>query len=84
MITYFSVDRKILNATLWLGGGVSSILENIGAETVVYGLLVDSDNNEDTGKYRRRFSKRITMEFRTRKLEYPIRRILFHLPSTLE
>ena len=50
MITYFSVDRKILNATLWLGGEVELVSGKYGAETVVYGLLVDSDNNEDTGK----------------------------------
>jgi hypothetical protein len=59
MITYFSVDRKILNATLWLGGEVELDPGKYGAETVVYGLLVDSDNNEDTGKYGVDFQKEV-------------------------
>ena len=59
MITYFSVDRKILNATLWLGGEVELDPGKYGAETVVYGLLVDSDNNEDTGKYGVDFQKEL-------------------------
>ena len=59
MITYFSMDGKILNATLWLGGKLESDPGKLGAETVVYGLLVDSDNNEDTGKYGVDFQKEL-------------------------
>jgi hypothetical protein len=59
MITYFSIDGKILNATLWLGGEVEKDPGKFGAETVVYGLLVDSDNNEDTGKYGVDFQKEL-------------------------
>ena len=59
MITYFSMDGKILNATLWLGGELESDPGKLGAETVVYGLLVDSDNNEDTGKYGVDFQKEL-------------------------
>jgi hypothetical protein len=59
MITYFSIDGKILNATLWLGGEVETDPGKLGAETVVYGLLVDSDNNEDTGKYGVDFQKEL-------------------------
>ena len=58
-ITYFSMDGKILNATLWLGGEVETDPGKLGAETVVYGLLVDSDNNEDTGKYGVDFQKEL-------------------------
>jgi hypothetical protein len=59
MITYFSIDGKILNATLWLGGEVELDPGKFGAGTVVYGLLVDSDNNEDTGKYGVDFQKEL-------------------------
>ena len=59
MITYFSMDGKILNATLWLGGELEANPGKLGAETVVYGLLVDSDNNEDTGKYGVDFQKEL-------------------------
>jgi hypothetical protein len=59
MITYFNIDRKILNATLWLGGEVETDPGKLGAETVVYGLLVDSDNNENTGKYGVEFQKEL-------------------------
>jgi hypothetical protein len=59
MITYFNMDRKTLNATLWLGGEVEIDPGKFGAETVVYGLLVDSDNNEDTGKYGVDFQKEL-------------------------
>ncbi len=59
MITYFSIDGKILNATLWLGGEVELDPGKFGAGTVVYGLLVDSDNNKDTGKYGVDFQKEL-------------------------
>ena len=59
MITYFNMDGKILNAALWLGGELESDPGKLGAETVVYGLLVDSDSNEDTGKYGVDFQKEI-------------------------
>jgi hypothetical protein len=59
MITYYSIDGRILNATLWLGGQVEPDPGKYGADTVVYGVLVDSDNNEDTGKYGVDFQKEI-------------------------
>ena len=58
-ITYFSMGGKILNATLWLGGEVEIDPGKLGAKTVVYGLLIDSDNNEDTGKYGVDFQKEL-------------------------
>jgi len=49
-VTYFS-DGKTLNATLWLGGGIRQNPSGYGASTIVYGMLIDSDNNPATGKY---------------------------------
>jgi hypothetical protein len=49
-VTYFS-DGKILNATMWLGGGVKQNPSLYGASVAVYGELIDADNNPSTGKY---------------------------------
>jgi len=57
-VTYF--DGKTLNATLWLGEGIRQNPSGYGASTVVYGMLIDSDNNPATGKFR--LSKRNTMD----------------------
>jgi hypothetical protein len=58
-ITYFNTDGKVLNATLWLRGDVKVDPSLFGAQTVVYGVLVDSDNNQATGKYGVDFQKEI-------------------------
>jgi hypothetical protein len=57
-VTYFS-DGKTLNATLWLGGSIKQIPSRYGASTVVYGMLIDSDNNPATGKYGVDYQKEI-------------------------
>lgn len=57
-VTYFS-DGKTLNATLWLGGGIKKNPPGYGASTVVYGMLIDSDNNPTTGKYGVDYQKEI-------------------------
>ena len=44
-VTYSNAKGKILNATLWLGGKVVSNPSRLGAQAIVYGVLVDSDNN---------------------------------------
>lgn len=47
----YSSDGDFLNATLWVGGG--GVKENpslYGANVLAYGMLVDADNNEKTGK----------------------------------
>jgi len=49
-VTYFS-DGKTLNATLWLGEGIRQNPSGYGASTVVYGKLIDSDNNPATRKF---------------------------------
>jgi hypothetical protein len=49
-ITYSS-NGKILNATLWLNGPIHATPSNYGANTVVYGVLIDIDNNPTTGKF---------------------------------
>jgi hypothetical protein len=48
-ITYSSAG-KMLNATIWLNGPVHAMPTKYGANTVVYGALVDIDNNPTTGK----------------------------------
>ncbi|HZD35295.1 MAG TPA: hypothetical protein VE130_08835 [Nitrososphaeraceae archaeon] len=58
-ITYFSTDGRILNATLWLGGELKSDPARYGIDTLVYGLLVDSDINEVTGKHGVDFQREI-------------------------
>lgn len=57
-VTYFS-DGKTLNATVWLGGGVKLNPSKYGASTIVYGMLVDSDDNPATGKYGVDFQKEL-------------------------
>ncbi|HEY7109490.1 MAG TPA: hypothetical protein VH415_08700, partial [Nitrososphaeraceae archaeon] len=49
-ITYSS-DGKMLNATLWLNGPVYADPSKYGANTVVFGVLIDIDNNPTTGKF---------------------------------
>jgi hypothetical protein len=47
----YSSDGIFLNATLWVGG--SGVKENpslYGANVLAYGMLIDADNNEKTGK----------------------------------
>lgn len=57
-ITYSS-DGKMLNATLWLNGPVHAMPSKYGASTVVYGALVDIDNNPTTGKFGVDYQKEI-------------------------
>jgi hypothetical protein len=57
-ITYSS-DDKILNATLWLNGPVHAMPSKYGASTVVYGALVDIDNNPTTGRFGVDYQKEI-------------------------
>ena len=58
-ITYSNAKGKILNATLWLGGKVMSNPSVLGAKAIVYGVLVDSDNNQNTGKFGVDFQREI-------------------------
>lgn len=58
-VTYSNAKGKILNATLWLGGKVMSKPSILGAKAIVYGVLVDSDNNKNTGKYGVDFQREI-------------------------
>jgi hypothetical protein len=58
-ITYSNAKGKILNATLWLGGRVMSNPSELAAKAIVYGVLVDSDNNQNTGKYGVDFQREI-------------------------
>jgi hypothetical protein len=47
----YSSDGNFLNGTLWVGG--SGVKENpslYGANVLAYGMLIDADNNEKTGK----------------------------------
>ena len=47
----YSSDGNFLNATLWLGGnGVKENPLSYGAKMVAYGMVIDADNNEKTGK----------------------------------
>src|SRR5919199_420987 len=49
-ITYFS-NGTTLNATLWLGGGVKEKPSiNGDNRTVSYGMLIDADSNQETGR----------------------------------
>jgi hypothetical protein len=57
-VTYFS-DGKSLNATLWLGDNVTKNPSTNGANTVVYGALIDVDNNPTTGKFGVDYQKEI-------------------------
>jgi hypothetical protein len=65
-VTYFS-DGKTNNATLWLGGGIKQNPSVYGASTVVYGMLIDSDNNPATGKYGVDYQKEIQWTNNTKK-----------------
>jgi hypothetical protein len=58
-ITYFDTEGEVLNTTLWLGGDVKADPSVYGVQTVVYGVLIDSDNNQATGKYGVDFQKEI-------------------------
>ena len=49
-VTYFS-DGRILNTTLWIGGGFERKPSLYGVSTAVYGELIDADDNPSTGKY---------------------------------
>lgn len=57
-ITYSS-DGNILNATLWLGGEIMYDPSKYGADVVVYGALIDIDNNPFTGRLGVDFQKEI-------------------------
>jgi hypothetical protein len=57
-VTYFS-DGKSLNATLWLRDNVTKNPSTEGANTVVYGVLIDVDNNPTTGKFGVDYQKEI-------------------------
>jgi len=47
----YSSDGNFLNATLWLGGsGVKENPLSYGANMMAYGMVIDADNNEKTGK----------------------------------
>jgi hypothetical protein len=49
-ITYFS-NGTILNATLWLGGGFNEKPSiNRSNPVVIYGMLIDADSDQETGK----------------------------------
>lgn len=64
-ITYFS-DGKILNTTVWLGGGTKLDPSKYGASAVVYGMLIDSDDNPATGKFGVDYQKEIQWTNKTK------------------
>ena len=57
-VTYFS-DGKTLNVTLWLGDYVPKNPSREGADNLVYGILIDVDNNPTTGKFGVDYQKEI-------------------------
>jgi hypothetical protein len=57
-VTYFS-DGKNLTATLWLGEAIPKKPEAEGAGNIVYGALIDVDNNPTTGKFGVDYQKEI-------------------------
>jgi hypothetical protein len=57
-VTYFG-DGKTLNVTLWLGDAVPKNPSKEGADNVVYGILIDVDNNPTTGKFGVDYQKEI-------------------------
>lgn len=57
-VTYFS-NGKSVNATLWFGGNVPKNPSAEGAGSVIYGVLVDVDNNPATGKFGVDYQKEI-------------------------
>lgn len=65
-VTYFS-DGKNLTATLWLGDVVSKIPKAEGASNMVYGVLIDVDNNPTTGKFGVDYQKEIQWSNKTQK-----------------
>jgi hypothetical protein len=56
----------MLNATLWLNGPVYVDPSKYGANTVVYGVLVDIDNNPTTGKFGVDYQKEIQWTNKTK------------------
>ena len=65
-VTYFS-DGKNLTATLWLGDVVSKNPKAEGASNMVYGVLIDVDNNPTTGKFGVDYQKEIQWSNKTQK-----------------
>jgi hypothetical protein len=63
-VTYFS-DGKNLTATLWLGDVISKNPEAEGASNMVYGALIDVDNNPTTGKFGVDYQKEIQWSNKT-------------------
>jgi hypothetical protein len=63
-VTYFS-DGKNLNATLWLGDVIAKKPEAEGASNIVYGALIDVDNNPTTGKFGVDYQKEIRWSNKT-------------------
>ena len=57
-VTYFS-DGKTLNVTLWLGDTMPENPTREGANNLVYGILIDVDNNPTTGKFGVDYQKEI-------------------------
>jgi hypothetical protein len=57
-VTYFG-DGKTLNVTLWLGDTVPKNPSKEGANNIVYGILIDVDNNPTTGKFGVDYQKEI-------------------------
>lgn len=57
-VTYFS-DGKTLNVTLWLGDTIPENPSRDGANNLVYGILIDVDNNPTTGKFGVDYQKEI-------------------------
>lgn len=70
-ITY-SNDGEMLNATLWLKGPVHSVPSKYGANAVVYGVLVDIDNNPTTGKFGVDYQKEIQWTNKTKRWDSAI------------
>ena len=57
-VTYFS-DGRTLNVTLWLGDTMPENPTREGANNLVYGILIDVDNNPTTGKFGVDYQKEI-------------------------
>lgn len=65
-VTYFS-DGKTLNVTLWLGDTMPENPTREGANNLVYGILIDVDNNPTTGKFGVDYQKEIQWSNTTRQ-----------------
>ena len=63
-VTHFS-DGKNLDATLWLGDTISKNPYDEGANNMVYGVLIDVDNNPTTGKVGVEYQKEIQWSNKT-------------------